>query len=41
MDAKLQNIIEGIFTRCIADGEFKQVSYGHLRATSPVKLMLP
>ena len=40
MDAKLQNIIEGIFTRCISDGEFKQVSCGHPRATFPLNSCL-
>lgn len=26
IDSKLQHIIEGIFRRCIKDGEYKQVS---------------
>lgn len=27
VDPKLQTVVEGIFRRCIQDGEFKQASY--------------
>ena len=29
IDPRLQNIIEGIFRRCIEDGEYKQVNKFH------------
>ena len=31
IDARLLDIIEGIFRRCIEDGEYKQVSTSHER----------